>query len=115
MSLNQVLTNLTCEVGFTYKLDPPLFNVGDIVVEKYSYSRSIIPMKVVNVIFPERDHKSRYWDSYSYKIKAALFDDQGTYLDNKVFPESLLLNYSDRKDEIIGEMMSRLQDLQELK
>jgi len=114
MNLTQDLMNLIHEGSFCYKLPLPKFEIGEIVVEKYCYSINIIPMKITEIIFPEKDSKNRYWKGYSYKIEAALFEDKGTYLDGKILEESLLLSFIDRKKEVIGAMMSRIHDLEEL-
>lgn len=113
-SLIQDLMSLMSNETFSYKLSLPKFEVGEIVVEKYCHSINVIPMKVIEVVFPKKDSKGRYWEGFNYRIEAAIFEDKGTYLDGKILDESLLLPFSERKKELIGAIISRVHDLEEL-
>lgn len=96
------------------ELGVPRFKRGDIVIESLCNPLQSIPMKVERVVRPTASKGDIYYSGYEYVLRAVFLEDEGFFLNGKQFFEEGLAPFSQGKDEMIGALYSRIQELEEL-
>ena len=94
----------------------PRFRVGDLVIEseRICDAHRSFPMKVVEVIKASYGKTEKYCSGHKYKLEAYFEDHRNFFLHDQIFFEEGLRPFREGKDDMIGALYSRIQDLQEL-
>ena len=117
------LENQSEDVPEKYREEPeyvlrrlPRFKVGDLVIEseKICDANRSFPMKVVEVIKASYGKTQKYCSGHQYRLEAYFEDHRNFFLHDQIFFEEGLRPFREGRDDMIGALYSRIQDLQEL-
>lgn len=92
------------------------FRRGDIVAEKIEKPVKAVPLRVVEVIRPDTDHRKRSYYGFRYRLETVFPEDGYLYLTRTEipYPEELLISFEDVRENVMGALLSKAADIRDL-